>query len=115
VQSCFAAVQGGRLSFTSGWIRMQLSGETSLHRSAPASIFRFSGARFPSRQMPKKFHGGCRTLISIRKSYETSTPSLIGMDTPISLPARSAAGATLFPSENGGGGVLGEGNGGVVW
>ena len=41
---------------------------TLLHRSAPTSIFKFSGARFPSRQMRPKFHPGCRIFISIHQS-----------------------------------------------
>ena len=58
----------GLLNFTYGWIRTRLSGATLLRRSAPMSIFRFSGARFPSRQMPPKFHPGCRIFILTRKS-----------------------------------------------
>ena len=64
----------GLLSFTFGWIRTQLSGATLLHRSAPTSTFKFSGARFPSRQMPPKFHPGCRIFILIHQKLKRFDP-----------------------------------------
>src|SRR6184192_3671103 len=58
----------GLLSFTSGSIRMQLSGETLLPRSAPTSIFRFSGAKFQYQPTRLNALHGCRIFILIQKS-----------------------------------------------
>src|SRR5580765_108271 len=71
------------LNITCGWIRTRLFGATLLRRSAPTSIFKFSGARFQSLQMPLQFQHGCRIFILTRKSSDTLTRSLTGEGTPI--------------------------------
>src|SRR6266550_6557668 len=91
----------GRSSFTHGWIRTRLSGETLLRRSAPTSIFRSSGATSTSRPALQRFHPGCHIFSLIPRSSDTLIPNLIGEGKPTFLLAPSHADVELSHSKNG--------------
>src|SRR6476660_1251097 len=90
-----------RSSFTRGWIRMRLFGEILLHKSAPTSIFRSSGATSTSRQVAPKFHRGCHIFNLIRKSCASLIRSLNGEGKLTFVLEPSHAGVKVSHSKNG--------------